>query len=165
MNKRTFLTFLAIALFTSISFGQTRSLPNHIVKTLDGDNFNIQNIENDGKPIIISFWFMQCKPCLKELNAIAEVYDDWQDETGVKLVAISIDNTRSMSKVAPFVNASGWDYEVYLDPNSDFKRAMGVATAHHTFLLNGKNEIVWQHRGYVDGDEIELFNEIKQLVK
>ena len=165
MNKKRFFSFLAIALFTSISFAQTRSLPNHEVKTLDGNNFNIKDLENDGKPIVISFWFMQCKPCLKELNAIAEVYEDWQDETGVKLVAISIDNTRSMSKVAPFVNASGWDYEVYLDPNSDFKRAMGVVTAPHTFLLNGKNEIVWQHRGYVDGDEMELLKEIKQLVK
>ena len=165
MNKKILLSFLAIALFASIGFAQTRSLPNHEVKTLDGNNFNIKNLENDGNPIVISFWFMQCKPCLKELNAIAEIYEDWQDETGVKLVAISIDNTRSMSKVAPFVNASGWDYEVYLDPNSDFKRAMGVATAPHTFLLNGKNEIVWQHRGYVDGDEIELFNEIKQLAK
>ena len=163
MNKKTFLTFLAIALFTSISFGQTRTLPNHIVKTLDGDNFNIQNIENDGKPIIISFWFMQCKPCLKELNAIAEVYEDWQDETGVKLIAISIDNTRSMSKVAPYVNSSDWDYEVYLDPNGDMKRAMGVSTNPHTFLLNGKNEIVWQHRGYVEGDEDELFKQIKKI--
>ena len=165
MNKKTFLTFLTIALFTVISFGQTRTLPHHAVKTLDGNNFNIKNIDNDGKPIVISFWFMQCKPCLKELNAIAEVYEDWQDETGVKLIAISIDNTRSMSKVAPFVNASGWDYEVYLDPNSDFKRAMGVVTAPHTFLLNGNKEIVWQHRGYNDGDEFELLKEIKQLVK
>ena len=42
---------------------------------------------------------------------------------------------------------------------------MGVSTVPHTFLLNGKNEIVWQHRGYVDGDEAELLKEIKKLVK
>ena len=165
MNKKTLFSFLIIALFTSISFAQNRTLPNTQVKTLDGSNFNIAKLKNDGEPIIISFWATWCKPCKKELNNIAEIYEDWQEETGVKLVAISIDDTRSMSRVAPYVNASDWEYEVYLDPNSDLKRAMGVSTVPYTFLLNGKNEIVWQHQGYVDGDEMELLREIKQLVK
>ena len=165
MNKKILFSFLAIALFTTISFAQTRSLPNKEVKTLDGNNFNIRSLSNNGNPIVISFWATWCKPCKKELNNIAEVYEDWQDETGVKLVAISIDDTRSMSKVNPYVNSSDWDYEVYLDPNSDFKRAMGVSTVPHTFLLNGKNEIVWQHKGYVDGDEDELLEQIKKIAK
>ena len=156
---------LAITLITSVTYAQSRALPSTNVKTLDGSNFNITNLKNDGAPIVISFWATWCKPCKKELNNIAEVYDDWQEETGVKLVAISIDDTRSMSKVAPYVNASDWEYEIYLDPNSDFKRAMGVSTVPHTFLLNGENKIVWQHKGYIDGDEMELFKEIKQLVK
>ena len=70
-----------------------------------------------------------------------------------------------MSKVAPYVNSSGWEYEIYLDPNGDLKRAMGVSTVPHTFVLNNKNEIVWQHRGYVDGDEYDLYTEIERLVK
>ena len=110
MNKKTLFSFVAIALFTTFSFAQNRALPNKDVKTLDGSNFNITNLENDGNPIVISFWATWCKPCKKELNNIAEVYEDWQDETGVKLVAISIDDTRSMMRVAPYVNASDWDY-------------------------------------------------------
>jgi thiol-disulfide isomerase/thioredoxin len=165
MKNKTLFSFLIIALCISTSFAQNSTLPNSQVKTLDGSNFNIKNLKNDGNPIIISFWATWCKPCKRELNNIAEVYEDWQDETGAKLVAISIDDARSMSKVAPYINASDWDYEIYLDPNSDFKRAMGVSTVPHTFLLNGKNEIVWQHKGYNDGDEMELLKEIKQLVK
>ena len=163
MNKKTVFSFLIASLFTLISLAQNKVLPNTQVKTLDGSNFNINQLENDGNPIVISFWATWCKPCKKELNNIAEIYEDWQDETGVKLVAISIDDTRSMAKVTPFVNASDWEYEVYLDPNGDFKRAMGVSTVPHTFLLNGNNKIVWQHKGYVDGDEMELFKEIKKL--
>ena len=163
--KRIFYSILLVLFFTTMSLAQNRTLPSVEVKTLDGENINIQEIENSGKPIVISFWATWCKPCKKELNNIAEVYEDWQDETGVKLIAISIDDTRSMSRVAPYVNASDWDYEVYLDPNGDLKRAMGVSTVPHTFLLNGKNEIVWQHKGYVDGDEDELLEQIEKIAK
>ena len=163
--KKLFSTIAAIAIFSTLSIAQNRTLPSVDVKTLEGSNININTIENDGNPIVISFWATWCKPCKKELNNIAEVYEDWQDETDVKLVAISIDNARSMAKVAPYVNASDWDYEVYLDPNGNLKRALGVSTVPHTFLLNGKNEIVWQHKGYVDGDEDELLEQIEKLKK
>jgi cytochrome c biogenesis protein CcmG/thiol:disulfide interchange protein DsbE len=162
--RKLFLTIVAIALLSSMSIAQNRTLPSVDVETLDGSSINITALENNGKPIVISFWFLQCKPCIKELNAIAEVYEEWQIETGVKLVAVSIDNARSKAKVAPYVNASDWDYEVYLDPNGDLKRAMGVNMAPHTFLLNSKKEIIWQHKGYIDGDEDELFEQIKKLV-
>ena len=163
--KKLILTIAVIGIFTTLSLSQNRTLPSVEVKTLDGSNFNIKDLKNNGRPIVISFWFIQCKPCIKELNAIAEVYEDWQDETGVKFVAISIDDTRSSRKVKPFVNANDWDYEVYLDANKDFARAMGVNAAPHTFLLNGKNEIVWDHKSYKDGDEDELFEQIKKIAK
>ena len=163
--QKIFISLLATILFSSLSVAQNRTLPSVDVKTLDGGSINITAIENNDKPIVISFWATWCKPCKKELNTIAEVYEDWQDETGVKLVAISIDNARSMNKVAPYVNASDWDYEVYIDPNGDLKRAMGISTVPHTFLLNNKKEIVWQHKGYVDGDEDELLEQIKKLAQ
>ncbi len=159
------LSSLALLLSVSTGFSQNRALPSVNLKTLDGKSVNIQELENDGKPIVISFWATWCKPCKKELNTIAEIYEDWQEETGVKLVAISIDDTRSMSKVAPYVNSSDWDYEILLDPNKDLSRVLGVSTIPHTFLLNGKKEIVWQHKGYVDGDEEELLEQIKKLAK
>ena len=154
----------ALALLISFStYSQSRTLPSIKVGTLDGNSINIQEIENEGNPIVINFWATWCKPCKKELNNISEIYEEWQDETNVKLVAISIDDSRSMSKVGPYINASDWEYDIFLDPNGELKRAMGVSTVPHTFLLNGKKEIVWQHRGYVDGDEDKLFSEIKKL--
>ena len=163
--KKVLFILLVFILNTEISFGQTRKLPNINVKTLNGKKFNISKLQNGQNPIVISFWATWCKPCKKELNNIAEIYEEWQDETGVKIVAISIDDSRSKSKVAPYVNSSDWEYEVYLDLNGDLKRAMGVSTVPHTFLLNKNKEIVWQHKGYVDGDENKLFKEIKKLAK
>ena len=99
--KKTLILFTTLFFLNTTLNAQERSLPNVEVKTLKGKTFNIQDLENNGNPMVISFWATWCKPCKKELNAIAEVYEDWQNETGVKLIAVSIDDTRSMSKVAP----------------------------------------------------------------
>ena len=162
---KTKILLILFLINTITSYSQNKLLPSVDVKTIDGKSININSINNNEMPIVINFWATWCKPCKKELNNIAEVYDEWQDETGVKIIAISIDDSRSMSKVVPYVNSVGWEYEVYLDPNGDLKRAMGVSTVPHTFLLNSKKEIVWQHRGYVDGDEDELFDEIQNLIE
>ena len=163
--KKTIICICMSVLIIPSMLAQDRSVPNVKIKTLDGKSINIQTIENDGNPIVISFWATWCKPCKKELNTIAEYYDDWKEETGMKLVAISIDDSRSMSKVAPYINSSDWDYEVYLDPNRELARALSVSTVPHTFLLNKDGEIVWEHRGYIDGDEQILYKQILKISK
>jgi cytochrome c biogenesis protein CcmG, thiol:disulfide interchange protein DsbE len=142
-----------------------KKLPSVNIKNVKGLAFSTGNIENEGKPIIISFWATWCKPCVRELTTIADVYDDWVTETGVKLYAVSVDDSRSMSLVAPMVNGKGWSYSVLLDPNSDFKRAMSVGPIPHTFLLNGKGEVVWQHTSFAEGDELNLIEMVRKLNK
>lgn len=139
-------------------------LPSITVQTMDGKKVNTSTWSNDGKPIIVNFWATWCAPCKRELSVIADQYDKWQEETGVKLIAVSIDDSRSMARVAPYVNGQGWDYEVALDPNGDLKRALNVNNVPHTFLLNGKGEIVYQHNNYEPGDENELYKKVRELV-
>ena len=106
-------------LITSFAYAQ-KSIPSVNVKTIQGENFNTSEIKNDGKPIIICFFATWCKPCMTELKNIADEYDDWREETGVKLYAVSIDDSRASSKVAPLVKGQGWEYEILLDDNGDF---------------------------------------------
>ena len=137
-------------------------LPTFNLKDINGKMLNTSEIANNGKPILICFWKTCCKPPVKMLTAINEVYEDWVDETGVVLYAISVDDARNSNLVAPFVNGKGWDYIVLLDPNSDFKRAMNVVLTPQTFLLNGDGEIVWQKAMYIPGDEEEIYKQIKK---
>ena len=139
-------------------------LPSVDIKTMDGEAFNSGDISNDGKPVIITFWATWCKPCIKEHDAINEEYEDWVDETGVKLYAVSIDNARSSRSVMPTVNGKSWEFDVLLDENGDFKRAMNVNVPPHTFILNGEGQIVWQHVGYLEGDESEYIEIVEKLV-
>lgn len=140
------------------------ALPSVSLKDVDGRSIDTAELSNDGKPMIISFWATWCKPCIRELNALKEVYEDWQDETGVKIIAVSIDQAQDAQKVKPFVNAKDWDYEVLLDPNSEFKRQMGVSDPPHVFVIDGNGNIVWNHQGYVDGSENEIIKEVRKAM-
>lgn len=161
---KTFASLLlSLVLTTSLSAQSSTKLPSATVQDLQGKKVDASTFSNNGKPIIINFWATWCAPCKKELNAIADVYDEWQAKTGVKLIAISVDDSRTMARVMPYVNGQDWDYEVYLDPNGDLKRALNVNNVPHTFLLNGKGEVVWQHNNYVPGDEKELYRKVQEL--
>jgi cytochrome c biogenesis protein CcmG, thiol:disulfide interchange protein DsbE len=140
-----------------------RTIPAVDIKTLTGEIISTSSFDNAGKPMVISFFALWCKPCLRELTAIDDVYQDWQEETGVKLIAISIDDARSSANVMPTVNGNGWEYEFYCDPNGDFKRAMGVNMIPHIFILDGNKKVVYQHTSFAEGGENELYEIIKKV--
>ena len=163
--KNKLVVLLMTLCITGGALAQKKSIPSVKLETLDGKSFNTSSISNDGNPAIISFWATWCKPCKEELNTIADEYEDWIDETGVKLVAVSIDDQRSATRVKPYVNSVGWEYDILLDKNSDFKRAMGVQNVPHTFLLDGNGNIVYQHNSYSPGDEEKLYEKVKSAAK
>ncbi|MFO7722405.1 MAG: TlpA disulfide reductase family protein [Bacteroidales bacterium] len=165
MKQLTLLAF--IILFGAFhAMGQdtlkaTSTIPSSDLKTLDGKIVNSRDILQDTVPVIVSFWATWCKPCIKELAAINEEMDTWKEEVNFRMVAISIDDARTTHTVKNLVNAKGWTFEVYLDPNSDFKKLMNVTQPPHTLILH-KGKTVYQHTSYAEGDEEVLFEELKK---
>lgn len=160
MKKLLFIGFIFLTL--SSSFAQEK-LPNIVLKNLDGKSINVSEI-NTENVTVFSFWATWCVPCINELDAINEEYIDWQDETNVKLYAVSIDNARTQSRVKPLVNGKGWEYEVLLDTNEDFKRFVNANSVPYVIIVKN-GEIVYKHSGYTPGSEVELFEKIKELSK
>ena len=153
---------LMMAMMVVAAVALHAQVPNVQLKDINGKTVQTASLANNGgKPVIISFWATWCKPCLRELKAIHEVYADWQDETGVKMYIVSIDQAQDANKVKPLVDGFGWEYEVLLDPNGDFKRAMNVQNVPHVFVINGKGKIVYNHAGYVDGGEEDIYNALQ----
>jgi cytochrome c biogenesis protein CcmG, thiol:disulfide interchange protein DsbE len=158
MKKILVVTFALFALPVAI-FAQSllnSKVPPTQVKTLNGAAINTSTFSNNGKPIIIDFWATWCKPCIAELDAINDEYADWEKETGVKVIAISVDDSRTMGRVQSFIREKGWDYDVYLDPNQDFQRAMEVINPPCTFVIDGTGKIIYVHNSYYAGDEKKL---------
>ena len=158
--------FTAAVAMLLIGFATLQAqIPSFQLKDINGKTVDTAKLSNDGKPIIIPFFATWCHPCLRELSNISEVYEDWQDETGVKLIAVSIDQAQNVNKVKPLVDSKGFEYEVLLDVNSDLARALGVQNIPHVFLFDGTGKLVYNHIGYKDGDENTLYNHVKELVK
>lgn len=154
--------YFASFFFLLTTYSNAQKVAAIKLKDLKGKTYNTAELGFEG-PVVISFWATWCSPCKKELNTIHELYEDWQAETGVQLVAVSIDDEKTKSQVPTYVNGKAWDYLVLLDPNGDFKRAMGVNNVPHTFLLDKDGNIVYTHNNYAPGDEEKLYQEIKKL--
>ncbi len=163
MMKKLFVTLIC-TFMAFVGMAQSK-LPAVTLKSMDGKTVSTDTLSNNGKPIIIDFFATWCKPCNRELTAISEVYEDWQEETGVKLIAVSIDQAQNINKVKPLVDNHGWPYEVLLDPNSEFKRALGIQMIPYVLIVDGDGNIVYKHNGYTEGAEEELIQKVRELVK
>ena len=161
MKKILLLTCLLALSASTQAFAQ---LPAVTLKTIDGTAVKLDTLNNGGKPFIVDLFATWCKPCLRELDAIAEVYDEWKEKTGVKLIAVSTDQAQNIHKVKPLVSNHGWEYEVLLDPNDDLKRALGVQMIPFTMIVDGQGNIVYKHTGYAEGAEEELINKVEELI-
>ena len=156
------VAILFTLLVTSTAFAQ---LPKITLKDINGKSCAVDTIGTHGQPVIVDFFATWCKPCNRELNAIAEVYPDWQEETGMRLVAVSIDQAQNINKVKPLVNENSWEYDVLLDPNGELKNALGIQTIPFVLIIDGKGKIIYKHNGYTDGAEEELIETIRKIKK
>ena len=161
-KKLRFSIFVFLLFAVQSTFAQ---LPQVTLKTMDGKAVCVDTLSNGGKPFIIDFFATWCKPCNRELDAISEVYADWQEETGVKIFAVSIDQGQNIHKVKPLVDNHGWEYDVLLDPNSDLRRAFGIQNIPYVLLVDGQGTIVYRHMGYTDGEETELIEKVRETVR
>ncbi len=160
---KSLFTVLFISLIVVVSFAQ-KTVPDIEVKTLEGKSVSIQEYLKDGKATVISFWATWCSPCKKELNTISDVYEEWQEEYNMKLLAITIDNSRAIRKVKPMVDGFQWEFEVLSDVNEDLKKAMNFQTVPQTFVVDKDGNIVYSHSGYSPGDESELEDILAGLI-
>lgn len=155
--------FLAVIfVMLSYSLQAQTAFPPVPLKTLDGHAVSAADLCKTGNITVVSFWATWCSPCKKELDAINEVYEDWQKEYDMELVAITIDDARAVTKVRPMVESKGWKFRVLSDVNSDLKRALNFPSVPQTFLLNKEGKIVYTHSGYIPGDEEALEEHIRE---
>ncbi len=163
MKLFQFFAFVLLFCLTQTINAQ-KSLPDVAIKNLEGKTVNIQDYAKNGKITILSFWATWCSPCKKELDAISDVYEEWQEDYDVELIAITVDTRRALAKVKPMVETKGWEFEILSDVNQELQQALNFQVVPQTFVLDKEGNIVYDHSGYVPGDEFELEDKIIDLV-
>ncbi len=155
------LTCLA-ALFAATAVAQTR-LPPVQVENLKGEIVDVRSVLGDSLPVVITFWSTACKPCLQELEAFAEHWEEWQQESRFKILAVSTDDTRSAAKVRSFVMANEWPFVILLDKNQELKRAFNVHAIPHLYVVDANGNVVYSRIGYNPGSENKVLEILKSL--
>ncbi|WKK65487.1 TlpA family protein disulfide reductase [Lutimonas zeaxanthinifaciens] len=140
-----------------------KKLPIVYLTDLEGKRLSLNEMSED-HPVILSFWATWCEPCLRELSAMNKDMDLIENELNAKLAAISIDDSRTTSRIIPLLKGNEWSFQVFLDQNQDLKRTFNIIDIPHTIIVY-KNKIRYENTGYINGDERVLYEEIRNIEK
>jgi thiol-disulfide isomerase/thioredoxin len=151
--------FVFLLLLGNLAYSQ-QELSNVILKNLNSENVTITELNEPGKLYVYAFWATWCAPCIQELDAISDVYEDWKKELNVEVIAVSVDDARTVKRVKPLVNGKGWEYNVLLDTNQDLKRKLSIANVPYLMVVKD-NKIIFKQNGHSPGGENELLTKLK----
>lgn len=156
--------FSLLCLISVVSFASAQQLPDVKVENAQGKIVSVRDLAQ-GKPLIIAYWSIACKPCIQELNAINDALEDWRSEAEVEVVAVSVDDARLKASAKAIASSRGWEFICVYDENQDLKRAMNVSLTPQSFVVDAEGNIIYSHSGYTPGSEQELFDKIVELKK
>lgn len=141
-----------------------QNMANVELQTLEGGKTRPAEWVDGKTPFVVSFWFVTCKYCLEEMDAISEVFEEWTAQNPFRFIAVCTDDTRSLSRAKALVRSRGWDgFDFAFDVNKELARSMKVTSCPYVFLYDKNGKLVYSHLGYSPGDEDTLFSEIKKL--
>ena len=137
-------------------------IPDVFLKDLDNKKISIHDLL-DGRPALISFWFLACEPCKKEMKYLDEFNEKYSDE-GFQVISINTDGSRALSSVEPFVKSKKYSFKVLSDPRSKYQRKLKGTSCPFTVMVDHKGVITSRHVGYNPGDEKKIEQEIIKLI-
>ena len=135
---KTSLPILFILL--TISSLSQNIVPNTKIKNLESEFIYTNEVLNQSNFYIVSFWATWCIPCINELDAIVDIYDDLEKDN-IKVIAISTDDSRTKKRVRPMISGKDWNFKILLDENHDLKRALNIVGIPHTIITKGAKKI------------------------
>ena len=159
MLKKMIMFMVCLGLIVGI-FAQTA--PSFTIEMLDGSRVRSDTLLENG-PLFIDFWATWCQPCLRAMP----IWSDFAEKyPGMNFYAVSIDKPRDKSKVTNQVRTAKYAFEIGFDPNKDVASLFNVGEeVPHLFIISQSGEIVFEKKGYSNGDEVKVEEAIKKLLQ
>ena len=123
--------FLGDELFP-VSVG-SKAPPIHGV-TLDSTKRQKTLADYKGKVVLLNVWATWCEPCRVEMPSIEKLHKEFGPR-GLAVVAISVDDPGSETRIAEFVKELGLTFEVLHDPKQVTTRNYQITGYPETFLI------------------------------
>ena len=163
MKRILYLILLLITLPSSYA-DQKRDmmLPDLSIKLINGKQTRLSSLLEDG-PILVNFWATWCAPCKKEMIFLEEFHKKYSDQ-GFRVLAISTDSPKSMSKVKSYIRAKKHTFLVGLDPNQEVAKKMNAMVMPTVILIDKDRKVLWYHQGFIPGDENEIETQILKFL-
>jgi len=160
-----FKRFVLVAtIFTAMYADKQRDilLPDLSVRLLDGKQVRLSALLEEG-PLLVSFWATWCAPCKKEMIFLEKFHQKY-NENSFRVLAISTDSPKSMSKVKSYIRAKKHTFLVGIDPNQEIAKKMNALLMPTTLILNKDRKVSWYHQGFIPGDEKEIEAQIRAVL-
>jgi len=138
-------------------------------------NSDTISLEFKNKYTIICLFSIFCSPCIKELNSIEKIYKKWNTEFNTNVIAISSFSEKEyLEKTIKFVERKSYTFPVYNDYKNSFAEYCynsGDLPKENSYMffqgkvellkpqiliINSAGKIVFQKRGFMDGDEEKM---------
>lgn len=114
-----------------------------------------------GKVVIVDFWATWCEPCKKSFPKLQSLNAKYKG-SGVTVVGLSEDDDKG--GIREFANSLGADFPLLWDSDKAVAGKWQPGSMPATFIVDRKGLVRFIHRGYHDGEELEIEKEVKSLL-
>ena len=166
MTKRIYLIAAALLILSGADSASPLiplqgNVPGYKLKTLEGKRISLRDYR--GSPLLINFWATWCVPCRKEFPIIKEIQNKFGKD-GLVILAVNVDDTRTISGVKSFVSAHSLDFIIPLDPNRKLFNNFRGSSLPLTLLIDASGNVVRTYSGFLGVWEEELDQQLTELV-
>ena len=113
--------------------------------TLDGKK-QVKTLKDyEGSVLLVNVWATWCGPCKDEMPSLEKLHREFAG-SGLKVVAISVDDPGSEARILEFTKALGLTFEILHDPELATKKNYQITGYPETFIIGREGTIrkkVW----------------------
>ena len=146
-----------------IGFSQVQpALQDIMLKPMRGANISFSAAVKKEPLILLCFWATASEESVNELNAINSHFQQWSKSAHFKILAISVDENKTRSRVRPLSAMNEWLFDVYIDVNGDLKKNLHANNLPEAMILKD-GKVVYQQSGFDPGSENYLMEKIRAM--
>jgi peroxiredoxin len=128
--------------------------------TIDAMNGGGKMTIASGKVTIVDFWATWCEPCKKSFPKLQDLYVKYK-ASGLEIVAISVDDEKT--GIVDFAKTHGAKFPVGWDDGKKVADQWKPENMPSSYIVGKDGVVKHVHRGYHDGEELEVEKQLKAL--